>query len=134
MQERPGNAFDNVQKHRRGLVRIGHATAYSWRGLQAAWDEAAFRQEALLAIILLPAAWWLGQSWPERAVLAGTIVLVLIVELLNTAVEAAIDRIGPENHALSARAKDLGSAAVLLSLLFSLSVWGSALWSRFGPT
>ena len=132
MHDRDPQAFDNVQKSRRGLARMGHALGYSWRGLRAGWGEAAFRQEVLLAVVLLPAAIWLGQNWLERAMLAGTVALVLIVELLNTAVEAAIDRVGPEHHALSARAKDLGSAAVLLSLVFGLAVWASALWARFG--
>ena len=86
-------------------------------GLRAGWTETAFRQEAIAAIVLLPLALWLGQSWVERALLAGSVLLVLIVELLNSGIEAAIDRVGLQWHALSKRAKDLGSAAVLLSLL-----------------
>ena len=121
----------NPQKDRKGLSRIWHATGYSLAGLRAGWSEPAFRQELLLALVMLPASVWLGQQWVEVAVLAGTVVLVLIVELLNTAVEAAIDRVGPEWHALSKQAKDMGSAAVLLSLLLCLGTWAAALFHRF---
>jgi diacylglycerol kinase (ATP) len=121
----------NPQKHRTGLNRLWHATAYSWQGLQSGWSEAAFRQEAIAATILVPAAIWLGRSWLEMAVLAGSVIAVMVVELLNTAVETAIDRVGPEWHDLSKRAKDIGSAAVLLSLLFAIAVWTAALWVRF---
>jgi diacylglycerol kinase (ATP) len=121
----------NPQKDRKGLNRIWHATGYSLAGLCAGWSEPAFRQEMLLALVLLPLSVWLGQQWVEVAVLAGTVVLVLIVELLNTAIEAAIDRVGPEWHALSKQAKDMGSAAVLLSLLLCLGTWGAALFHRF---
>jgi diacylglycerol kinase (ATP) len=108
-----------------------HAFGYSLAGLKAGWRETAFRQEAILALAMLPAAFWLGQGWLETAVLAGTVVLVMVVELLNTGVESAIDRIGPEWHELSKRAKDMGSAAVLLSLLLCAATWGGALWHRF---
>lgn len=118
----------NPQKSRRGLDRILHAAGYSLAGLRAGWGEPAFRQEAILALVLLPAAFWLGEGWLERSVLAGTVLLVLIVELLNTGIETAIDRIGPEWHALSKRAKDMGSAAVLLSLLLCGGTWAGALW------
>lgn len=100
-------------------------------GLRAGWNEKAFRQEALVAIVLLPLSFWLGRSWVEVAVLAGSVVLVLIVELLNSGVEAAIDRIGPEWHELSKRAKDMGSAAVLLALLLCASIWAGAVYQRF---
>ncbi len=121
----------NPQKSRKGFERVFHATLISLQGLRAGWGEPAFRQEAILAIVLLPLSLWLGRSWIEVAVLAGTVVLVMIVELLNTAVEAAIDRIGPEWHDLSKRAKDMGSAAVLLSLLLCAGTWLAALWQRF---
>ncbi|AMM26499.1 diacylglycerol kinase [Variovorax sp. PAMC 28711] len=121
----------NPQKSRKGFERVFHATLISLQGLRAGWDEPAFRQEAILAIVLLPLSLWLGRGWIEVAVLAGTVVLVMIVELLNTAVEAAIDRIGPEWHDLSKRAKDMGSAAVLLSLLLCAGTWLAALWQRF---
>ena len=130
-EQAPFSAVVNPQKNRRGLNRVWHATGYSLAGLRAGWNETAFRQEALASIVLIPAAFWLGQSWTETVLLAGTVMLVLIVELLNTGIEAAIDRIGPEWHALSKRAKDMGSAAVLLSLLLCAGTWALALLHRF---
>ncbi len=121
----------NAQKHRKGLNRVWHAAGYSLAGLRAGWHETAFRQEAIASLGLIPAAFWLGHSWVETVLLAGTVVLVMIVELLNTGIETAIDRIGPEWHDLSKRAKDMGSAAVLLSLLLCAGVWVSALFQRF---
>ena len=120
----------HAQKQRTGLSRMLHAFGYSMAGLRAGWAETAFRQEALAAFVLLPLAFWLGQTWVEVALLAGSVVLVMVVELLNTGVESAIDRIGPEWHDLSKRAKDMGSAAVLLSLLVCIGVWCAALWAR----
>lgn len=120
----------NAQKQRTGLSRMLHAFGYSMAGLRAGWAETAFRQEALAAFVLLPLAFWLGQTWVEVALLAGSVVMVMVVELLNTGVESAIDRIGPEWHDLSKRAKDMGSAAVLLSLLLCIGVWCAALWAR----
>jgi diacylglycerol kinase (ATP) len=117
----------NPQKARRGLSRMWHATGYSFAGLKAGWGETAFRQESIAAVLLVPAAFWLGQHWTEVALLAGSVLLVMIVELLNTGLETAIDRVGPEWHALSKRAKDMGSAAVLLSLLLCLGIWAAAL-------
>lgn len=122
----------DAQKHRRGMVRLAHALRYSLEGLQAGWREAAFRQEALLALVMVPAAFWLGSTWAESALLAGSVVLVMIVELLNSGIEAAIDRMGSDWHALSKKAKDMGSAAVLLSLLLCGGIWTAALWQRFG--
>ena len=118
-------------KARQGLSRLWHATGYSLQGLHAGWQEKAFRLEVQLSILLLPAAFLLGQNWVERMLLAGSVLLVLIVELLNSGIEAAIDRIGPELHQLSKKAKDLGSAAVLLSLVLLSLTWGSALLARF---
>ena len=120
----------NPQKQRRGLNRVWHAAGYSLAGLRAGWHETAFRQEALTALVLIPTAFWLAQSWIETVLLAGTVMLVLIVELLNTGIEAAIDRIGPEWHELSKRAKDMGSAAVLLSLLLCAGTCLLALYAR----
>jgi len=120
----------NPQKDRKGLSRVWHATGYSLAGLRAGWGETAFRQEALAAIVLLPASFWLGRNWVETALLAASVVCVMVVELLNTAVETAIDRIGPEWNDLSKRAKDMGSAAVLLSLLLCLGIWVAALVHR----
>jgi len=124
----------NPQKHRTGLNRVWHALGYSLSGLKAAWYEKAFRQEAIGAFILVPLAFYIGQTWTEIALLAGTVILVMIVELLNTGIESAIDRIGPEWHELAKRAKDTGSAAVLLSLLLCIAVWAAALRSNLFPT
>lgn len=120
----------NPQKARTGLNRIWHATGYSIAGLRAGWHEPAFRQEALVASVLIPLAFWLARSWVEAALLAGSVMIVLIVELLNTGIETAIDRIGPEWHDLSKRAKDMGSAAVLLSLVLCSGIWLAAIVQR----
>ena len=122
----------NPQKARRGLDRVVHAGLISLAGLRTGWGETAFRQEAIAAVVLLPTAFWLGRGWVEVALLSACVMLVLVVELLNTGIEAAIDRVGPEWHALSKKAKDVGSAAVLLSLLLCGGVWAAALWQRFG--
>lgn len=122
----------NPQKGRVGLARLWHAAGYSLNGMRAAWQETAFRQEVLVAILLLPASLWLGRNWIETTLLAGSWILVMIVELLNTGIESAIDRVGPEFHGLSKRAKDLGSAAVLLSLLLSAAIWLAAIVNRWG--
>lgn len=119
-----------AQKQRTGLSRMLHALGYSVAGLRAGWHETAFRQEALAAMVLVPLAFWLGHSWVETSLLAGTVFLVMVVELLNTGIETAIDRIGPEWHDLSKRAKDMGSAAVLLSLIVCAAVWMAAIWAR----
>lgn len=121
----------NPQKTRTGLNRVWHAFGYSMEGLRAGWGETAFRQEALAAIVLLPLSLWLGRTWVETALLAGSVLILMIVELLNTGIETAIDRIGPEWHDLSKRAKDMGSAAVLLSLVLCGGIWVAALWQRF---
>ena len=131
MNEPQHPASVNPQKARKGLSRILHAGGYSLQGLVAGWGETAFRQEALAAIVLLPLAFFLGQDWVQVALLSGSVVLVMIVELLNTAVESAIDRIGPEWHELAKRAKDMGSAAVLLSLLLCIAVWAAAIHANF---
>ena len=121
----------NAQKLRKGLVRMRHALGYSLSGLRAGLGETAFCQEALAALVMLPLAFWLGQSWVEVTLLAGTVLLVMVVELLNTSIEATVDRIGPEWHELSKRAKDMGSAAVLLSLLLCAGTWLAAVWTHF---
>lgn len=123
--------MSNPHKGRTGLDRILHAAGYSWAGLRAAYSgESAFRQEIWLCVVAVPLAFWLGQGWVETALLLGSLLLVLIVELLNSGIEAAIDRVGFELHELSKRAKDLASAAVLLSLLLCAGVWGAAAWHR----
>ena len=121
----------NPYKTRTGLSRIVHAGINSVSGLRAAWrTESAFRQEVTLAVVLLPLALWLGHSWTERALLAGSVWLVIVVELLNTAIEYTVDRVSLEQHALSKTAKDLGSAAVLLTLLLCALVWAAVLLPR----
>ncbi len=120
-----------AQKQRTGLSRVWHAFGYSLAGLRAGWGETAFRQEAIAAVVLIPAAFWVGQTWVETALLAASVVMVMVVELLNTGIETAIDRIGPEWHDLSKRAKDMGSAAVLLSLVACTGIWLAALWARW---
>ena len=107
-----------------GLRRLLNATRYSLAGLAAAFrHEAAFRQELVLAAVLIPLGLALGRNGVERALLVGSVLLVLIVELLNSALEAAVDRISTEPHELAKRAKDIGSAAVMLSLASTGAVW-----------
>jgi len=126
------NATTHPHKQRSGLHRLWYAAGYSLQGLRAGWQEKAFRLEACLALVLLPLAFWLGHNWVETALLAAAVVLVLVVELLNSSIEAAIDRVGLQWHALSKRAKDMGSAAVLLSLLLCAGIWMAALVAALG--
>jgi len=117
-----------------GLRRIINATFFSMAGFRAAWrDEAAFRQELLLCVVLVPTAFWLGRTAVERSLLVGSCLIVLIVELLNTGIENVVDRFGEERHRLSGQAKDMGSAAVFVSLMLTLVVWSLIAWERFGP-
>lgn len=112
-----------------GLKRILSAAGYSAKGLRSCWrNEAAFRQEVMACIVMVPAALWLGESGLEKALLIGVLLLVLIVEVLNSSVEAVVDRIGHEHHELSGLAKDQGSAAVMLALLNAALVWGLILF------
>ena len=107
-----------------GLARLKRAISCSSAGIAAAWkNEEAFRQELLLSVVLVPLACWLGESGVERALLVGSLLLVLIVELLNTAVEVVVNRISTDRHELSGLAKDLGSAAVSMSLLHAGVIW-----------
>ncbi len=107
-----------------GFTRIWKATRYSVQGIRAAWKhESAFRQEFVLGLVLLPVSFWIAKSWVEVAVLMGVCFLVLIVELLNSAIEAVVDRVGPEYHDLAGQAKDMGSAAVMLSLILAAGTW-----------
>lgn len=111
-----------------GLARLHAAFFNSMKGFRAAWlSEEAFRQEVYLAAAAVPLGLWLGESGLEKAMLAGSVLLVLIVELLNTGIEIVVDRIGYERHELSGRAKDVGSAAVLVSLVLAGMVWGLVL-------
>ncbi|EWH03283.1 diacylglycerol kinase [Halomonas sp. BC04] len=115
-----------------GWRHLIDSTGYSLKGLQQAFrHEAAFRQELALCAILLPLAWWIGDGPVEWILLLGSCLLVLIVELLNSAIESVVDRIGTEHHELSGRAKDISSAAVMLSLLLAGLAWGLLSWQKF---
>jgi len=115
-----------------GIKRIINATRYSMAGLRAAWvGEAAFRQEIVLAAALIPLAMWLGTTATQRALLVATCLLVLVTELLNSAVEAVVDRVSMDPNQLSGRAKDLGSAAVFVSMMMTVVVWGLIAYERF---
>ena len=123
--------MDNPHKGRTGLDRIRHAAGYSLQGLIGTYrHESAFRQEFWLAALMLPLAFWLGRTWVEVALLAGSVVMVMVVELLNSAIEATVDRISFDLHELAKRAKDYGSAAVFLALALCGGIWAAALWSR----
>jgi len=130
----PSTADSRALKGRRGLQRLLAATRYSIDGLRAAWaHEDAFRQELVLAAIMIPTAALLPVTLMEKILLVGVVVLVLIVELLNTAIEVAIDRDSLEINPLGKRAKDYGSAAVMLSLLLAGGTWAAILLSRLLP-
>ncbi len=117
---------------RKEFKRIYNAFFYSMSGLAAAWKyEEAFRQEVILATVLLPTAFWLGENTLQISLLVFSVFVVLITELLNTSIEVAIDRISDEKHELSKRAKDIGSAAVFVSLAALTIVWGLIIYERF---
>ena len=116
-------------KGKKGLTRLWNALGYSRDGIAAAWrHEAAFREEILLAVIAIPLAFYLGKTGVDRALLVSCIILILIVEILNSAVEAVVDKASPEKHDLAKRAKDMGSAAVLFSLINAAVIWACVLW------
>jgi len=115
-----------------GIKRIINAFGFSLLGLRATFkNESAFRLELAFCVILIPVSFWLGQTAVERVLLIGALLLVLIVELINSAIEATVDRIGSEHHELSGRAKDIGSAAVLISLVNSSVIWGLIIYARW---
>ena len=112
-----------------GITRIINAAGYSWLGFKAAYkNEAAFRQEFWLAIVLIPAAIYLGETLLDKAILICSILFVLVVELLNSAIESVVDRIGDEHHKLSGRAKDMGSSAVFLAITITIIIWVAVLY------
>jgi diacylglycerol kinase (ATP) len=120
---------DRFKPH--GITRIARAARASWHGLAGAFrGEAAFRQELALAVVVIPLGLWLGHTGVERALLVAPMVLVLVVELLNSAIEATVDRMGPERHVLAGLAKDIGSAAVLMSFILLGIVWLLVLLGR----
>ena len=115
-----------------GLKRIIRATGFSLVGLRTAWrHESAFRQECVLALVLVPSALWLAETWTQAALLIAATGLVLVVELLNSAIEAVVDRLGDEWHELAGRAKDMGSAAVFVSLVLLAATWALVALDRF---
>ncbi|MCP4682460.1 MAG: diacylglycerol kinase [Desulfobacterales bacterium] len=121
-----------MQSQQNWIRRLAGAFMYSVAGFRAAWiNEQAFRQEIIMAAFLVPAALWLGTDAVQRALLIGTYLIVPLTELINSAIEAIVDRMGPEHHVLSGRAKDMGSAAVLLSLFLCGIVWAIIACERF---
>ena len=121
-----GSENENIFRH------IQNAVIYSWAGLKAAWDnEMAFRTEVVVIALLMPIGIWIGETAVQWALLIGSSMLVLITELLNSAVEKVVDRIGTEHHVLSKQAKDLGSAAAAVSMLTGVVVWGLIAYERF---
>lgn len=121
-----------MASNNRGLRRVLLAAKYSWQGFRTAYrKEEAFRQETWLAVVAIPLGLYLAEGGVERSLLVGSILLVLIVELLNTGIENVVDRVGMDPHKLSGRAKDMGSAAVFASLVLAAFVWGSILLPRF---
>lgn len=118
--------------HNTGIRRVVNAVRFSIAGLRAAWaNEAAFRQECVAALVLVPLGVWLGQSAVERSLLIGSCLLVIVVELLNSGIETTVDRVSTEQHHLAGRAKDLGSAAVFVSIGMVFLIWGLIAWERF---
>jgi len=121
-----GTENTNIFRH------IRNAVIYSWAGLKAAWDnELAFRTEVIVIAFIWPIGFWIGETAVQWALLIGSSLLVLITELLNSAVEKVVDRIGTEHHILSKQAKDLGSAAAAVSMLAAVMVWGLIAYERF---
>lgn len=121
----------NANPHKTsGLRRLVNAMRYSLSGLLLAWrDEAAFRQEAIFAIVLVPVAFMVPVDVTQRVLLVASVILVLIVEMINSSIEAAVDRVSLDIHSLAKRAKDMGSAAVLLALINAILIWAMILWS-----
>lgn len=124
--------YGQSMKSKGGFARLFNALRYTWDGLRAAAKhEEAFKQELIVVIPLSIGAWFIPVSLPERALLCSTLQLILIVELINSAIEANTDHISLERHPLAKRAKDMGSAAVFLTIVIALSVWGTVLWQKF---
>ncbi|MBS0849819.1 diacylglycerol kinase [Citrobacter sp. JGM124] len=120
-----------MASHTSGIIRIIKAAGYSWQGLRAAWrNEAAFRQEGIMVLAAIVIACWLDVDPVTRILLIGSVVLVMIVEIINSAIEAIVDRVGTDYHELSGRAKDMGSAAVLIALILAAVTWGTLLWAH----
>ena len=126
--------YGQSMKSKGGLSRLFNALRYTWDGLRAAAKhEEAFKQELIVVVPLSIAAWFIPVSLPERALLFAVLQLILIVELINSAIEANTDHISLERHPLAKRAKDMGSAAVFLTIVIAVAIWGTTLWQKFGP-
>lgn len=124
--------YGKAMKSKGGLMRLLHALRYSWDGIRAAAKhEEAFKQELIVIVPLSVIAWFVPVPLPERALLFSCLQLILIVELINSAIEANTDHISMERHPLAKRAKDMGSAAVLLTVIIATATWGTVLWQRF---
>lgn len=131
-EQEQGSDGEMSKPGKKGVQRIIWATYYSYRGIRSALqNEAAFRQEFVLMLLLIPLAFWVGETVEQQLLLIGPCVLVVIVELINSAIEAVVDRIGSERHVLSGQAKDMGSAAVFFSLFLVFVSWGVIGWNRF---
>jgi diacylglycerol kinase (ATP) len=116
----------------RGFKRLTNAFFYSMAGFKAAWkNEEAFRQEIIVGIIFVPAGFFIGETGTQKAILIGSYLIIPLVELLNSAIESVVDRVGMEKHELSGRAKDIGSASVFLSICTTFIIWVLILWERF---
>ena len=131
MKQQDDNSFTEAKPPAKGMFRCFHTILYSIKGLKAAWKyEESFRQEFFLFLASIPAALYFGQGTVEIIILISSVLLIMIVELLNSALEATVDRIGTEKHELSGRAKDLGSAAVMLCILAAIAIWAAILLSH----
>ena len=131
-EQEQGPDVEMSKPGKKGVQRIIWASYYSYRGIRAALQhEAAFRQEFVLMLILIPLAFWLGETVEQQLLLIGPCILVVVAELINSAIEAVVDRIGPERHVLSGQAKDMGSAAVFFCLILVVVSWGLIGWDRF---
>ncbi len=114
--------------------RIVNATKYSWQGMLSAWKgEWAFRKESICFLFMVPVGWWIGKTFVEKALLIGCGLIVLITELLNSAIEAIVDRFGEDHHELAGKAKDMGSAAVFISICLTVLIWALIIYDRFYP-
>jgi len=121
-----------TNRRNRGLRRLIKAFWYSLAGFQVAWkNEESFRQEVILTILVIPLGLWLGTTWTQKALLISVYLIIPLIELINSAIETLVDRMGSEHHRLSGRAKDLGSAAVFLSICITIIAWGIIAYGRF---
>ena len=131
-EQRKKSDIEMSKPGRKGIQRVFWAAYYSYRGIRSAVEnEAAFRQECVLMLFLIPLAFWLGETVEQRLLLIGPCILVVVVELINSAIEAVVDRIGSERHVLSGQAKDMGSAAVFFSLCLVIVSYAMIAWNRF---